>query len=145
MDSVSTAHESTPQNSRTGPGPLGPFHTYAFDAPELTPAAHAREVIVVKGFVSVSCKEQATDARAPFSKVYLWLAGHSSPSQPQGPASRPAQRGGITVISRSVAMRSSSGGCVLKSDENVPPSNMGFTIHKAEVVGVMLVVGMRLL
>jgi hypothetical protein len=50
---------------------------------------------------------------------------------------------GITVISRKAAIRSSSGGCVLNSDENVPLPKSGFTMHNAEVDGESEVVGMR--
>src|SRR5258708_36465275 len=42
-------------------------------------------------------------------------------------------------------MRSSSGGWVLNSDESVSPPNMGFTMHSAEVLGEMAVVGIFLL
>ena len=45
------------------------------------------------------------------------------------------------VISRNAAMRSSSGGCVLKSEENVPPPKKGFTMHSADIEGESEVVG----
>lgn len=52
---------------------------------------------------------------------------------------------GRMVISRSAAILSAKGGCVLKSEENVPPPNRGLTIHSDDVDGEMAVVGMRLL
>ena len=52
---------------------------------------------------------------------------------------------GTIVISRSAAIRSGSGGCVLKSEESVPPPNRGFTMQSEEVDGEMAVVGIRLL
>src|SRR5260221_10013657 len=42
-------------------------------------------------------------------------------------------------------MRSSRGGLVLNSEESVSPPNMGFTMHRAEVLGDMAVVGIFLL
>lgn len=44
-----------------------------------------------------------------------------------------------------VAIRSSSGGCVLKSEVRVPCPKKGFTMHKEDVLGEMAEVGMRLL
>jgi hypothetical protein len=52
-------------------------------------------------------------------------------------------RSGVTVISRKAWMRFSSGGWVLKSDDKVPPPNIGFTMHSAEVDGESEVVGIR--
>ena len=52
-------------------------------------------------------------------------------------------RCGTMVICRRAAMRFSSGGCVLKSEVTVPVPNIGFTMHRAEVVGDTAVVGMR--
>ena len=52
---------------------------------------------------------------------------------------------GTMVVSRSAAMRSASGGCVLKSEESVPPPNMGLTIQSEDVDGEIAVVGIRLL
>ena len=52
-------------------------------------------------------------------------------------------RCGVTVISRKAWIRFSSGGWVLKSDDKVPPPNIGFTMHSAEVDGERAVVGMR--
>ena len=40
-------------------------------------------------------------------------------------------------------MRFSSGGCVLNSDDKVPPPKNGFTMHNAEVDGESVVVGIR--
>jgi len=53
------------------------------------------------------------------------------------------ERLGTMVNSRSAAMRSASGGCVLNSEDKVPLPNHGFTIHSAAVDGGRLVVGMR--
>ena len=52
-------------------------------------------------------------------------------------------RCGVTVICRKAWIRFSSGGWVLKSDDKVPPPNIGFTMHKAEVDGESEVVGIR--
>ena len=41
------------------------------------------------------------------------------------------------------AMRSSSGGWVLKSEERVPLPNIGLTMHNAEVLGEIAEVGIR--
>ena len=61
-----------------------------------------------------------------------------------GDASSIAQeRLGTIVNSRSAAIRSASGGCVLNSEDKVPLPNHGFTIHSAAVDGGRLVVGMR--
>jgi hypothetical protein len=57
--------------------------------------------------------------------------------------SKHRQRCGVTVISRRAWIRFSSGGWVLNKDENVPPPNMGFTMHNAEVDGESEVVGIR--
>src|SRR5215470_7593745 len=54
-------------------------------------------------------------------------------------------RWGITVISRRAAMRSSRGGCVLNKPLRPPLPNSGFTIQRADVVGVRVVLGIRLL
>ena len=53
------------------------------------------------------------------------------------------ERLGTMVNSRSAAIRSASGGCVLNSEDKVPPPNHGFTIQSAAVDGDTLVVGMR--
>lgn len=50
----------------------------------------------------------------------------------------------VMVILRSAAMRSASGGCVLKRLENIPRAVSGCTIISAEVVGEMSM-GIRLL
>ena len=63
-------------------------------------------------------------------------AGESSSPTPQ-------ERLGTMVNSRSAAMRSASGGCVLNSEDKVPLPNHGFTMHSAAVDGGRLVVGMR--
>jgi len=52
-------------------------------------------------------------------------------------------RCGVTVISRKAWIRFSSGGWVLNREDMLPPPNMGFTIHKAEVAGESDVVGIR--
>ena len=52
-------------------------------------------------------------------------------------------RNGVFTIWRSAAMRSSSGGWVLNSEESVPPPNIGLTMHSEEVLGDMADVGMR--
>jgi hypothetical protein len=52
-----------------------------------------------------------------------------------------AQRRGMIVISRRAAMRSASGGCVLKRPLTIPLPNRGFTMHSAEVVGETAVEG----
>src|ERR1700730_10257340 len=53
------------------------------------------------------------------------------------------ERLGTIVNSRSAAIRSASGGCVLNSEDKVPLPNHGFTIHSAAVDGETLVVRMR--
>ena len=55
----------------------------------------------------------------------------------------PQERLGTMVNSRSAAMRSASGGCVLNSEDKVLLPNHGFTMHSAAVDGGRLVVGMR--
>jgi len=40
-------------------------------------------------------------------------------------------------------MRFWSGGWVLKSEEKLPPLNIGFTMHKDDVEGEIAVVGIR--
>jgi hypothetical protein len=52
-------------------------------------------------------------------------------------------RCGTMFICRRAAMRSSSGGWVLKSEVTAPVPNIGFTMQRAEVVGDTAVVGMR--
>src|SRR6266436_9940083 len=52
-------------------------------------------------------------------------------------------RRGVMLISRSAAMRSSSGGWVLKSEDSMPPPKKGLTMQSAEVDGESEVVGMR--
>jgi len=47
------------------------------------------------------------------------------------------------LISLNAAMRSSSGGWVLKSDDRVPVPKKGFTMQSADVEGESEVVGMR--
>jgi hypothetical protein len=53
------------------------------------------------------------------------------------------QRLGTTVISRKASIRFSSGGCVLNSAEAPPMPNMGFTMHKDDVVCEIDDVGIR--
>jgi hypothetical protein len=53
------------------------------------------------------------------------------------------QRLGTTVISRRASIRFSNGGCVLKSAEAPPMPNMGFTMHKDDVVCEIDDVGIR--
>src|SRR5215467_3535424 len=52
---------------------------------------------------------------------------------------------GTMVISRNAAMRSGSGGWVLKREENVPPPNIGLTMQSDEVDGEIALLGIRLL
>jgi hypothetical protein len=54
-----------------------------------------------------------------------------------------AYRRGVFTICFSAAMRSSSGGWVLNNEESVPLPNIGFTMHIAEVLGEIAVVGIR--
>jgi hypothetical protein len=54
-----------------------------------------------------------------------------------------AYRRGVFTICFSAAMRSSSGGWVLNNEESVPLPNIGFTMHSAEVLGEIAVVGIR--
>ena len=56
---------------------------------------------------------------------------------------KPQERLGTMVNSRSAAMRSANGGCVLNNEDKVPPPNHGFTMHRAAVDGETLVVGIR--
>jgi len=50
-------------------------------------------------------------------------------------------RCGVITKWRKASIRSSNGGCVLKSDEIVPRPNIGFTMHNAAVEGETEVVG----
>ena len=50
-------------------------------------------------------------------------------------------RSGAIVISRSAAMRSSNGGCVLNNELSVPAPNIGFTMHSEDVLGEIAEVG----
>src|SRR5215475_4366899 len=53
----------------------------------------------------------------------------------RGHRRRGFQPGRVMVMARSAAMRSSSGGWVLKNEENIePPPNSGRTMQSAEVV-----------
>jgi hypothetical protein len=53
------------------------------------------------------------------------------------------QRMGVTTISRSAAIRSSKGGCVLNKELKLAVPNRGWTIQSDEVLGEMAEVGMR--
>src|ERR1700730_1205731 len=131
MNSVPTAHGFVPQNSCwTGP-PCGRGVHLAGQTTrdQGAPLKHNKinDLPVLTGISQASVS----------GKVYL---------RPERLCrNRSAYRSGTTVISRSAAMRSSSGGCVLKSEESVSEPNMGLTMHSAEVVGDSAVVGMRLL
>jgi hypothetical protein len=57
----------------------------------------------------------------------------------------PAQRRGVTDICFNAAIRSSSGGCVLKSELSVPAPKNGLTMQSDDVLGEMAEVGIRLL
>src|ERR1700747_2168015 len=71
------------------------------------------------------------------------LVSYSATSRGESlPASH---RSGVTVICLSAAIRSSRGGCVLNNELKVPEPNSGFTMQRAEVLGEMAVVGIRLL
>ena len=103
----------------------------------------------VKRFEVFNCCEirELDDLHLRKSKT-VQIFGESLPSGSSKYAEIPflePQRFGTTVISRSASIRLSSGGCVLKSDETVPPPNNGFTMHRVEVDGEIDVVGIRLL
>ena len=75
---------------------------------------------------------------------YLRTRGFTQIANTGGSSSpTPQERLGTMVKSRSAAMRSASGGCVLNSEDKVPLPNHGFTMHSAAVDGGRLVVGMR--
>src|SRR5713101_2944741 len=138
MDSVATAHSCLPRVTCWTSPPL-PWGVHLIDQ---TVSRAGPPVITMKSGV---WNPQVVLGSLPSVRNLKSLPTHWRDCAEIGQDLAACHRCGTTVISRSAAIRSSSGGCVLKSEERVSEPNMGLTIHRAEVVGDIAVVGMRLL
>ena len=138
MDSVATAHGCLPGVTRWTSPPL-PWGVHLIDQ---TVSSAGPPVITMKSGVWNPPSGLGWFAERQELEIFTYALARLRRNRQDLAA---CHRCGTTVISRSAAIRSSSGGCVLKSEERVSEPNMGLTIHRAEVVGDIAVVGMRLL
>jgi len=134
MDSVSAAHTISPQSC---PNPPGLVQLTVHLSRQTCRSRNGSIKYLVFNILDQSKPfRQLPPGKRP-GKLYAAL---DAPMPISGYAHYPR---GVGTIRFRAAMRSSSGGWVLRSEETVPLPNIGFTMHRAEVLGEIAVVGIR--